>query len=408
MPGNGDKRLRIADCGLRIERPAKKRVRGSAPTVSLNPQFAIRNPQLPRGPAARFALLALALLAVGCATAPPSQPVRLRPLPGVDAPAAAPMFHIRMVTLSHRMRPDAPVEDIWRLLGTTNVPYEKRTLWETNDLRLGDGARLAAERMNQLATETPDRAAHVQVLFVRENFDFAIPAGGERDTVDILWTDAAGRMAGRHFDRAITQFRCVCRSDPEDPAALHLALMPEVAYGPEEMRWVQVGNSVTQKMLRATFPLTDLAAEVRLVPGRLLVIGGRIPGTGKGAADLSLGGVFFHGRRGPDTWSETIILTAERTRPGQVPESGTIPFMPNLKPQLPAKPGAAPTTPPAAGTQPPGKVPPATTTQPPGKAPAAGVPASPPAQPPSAGPAAPGIPGVRIIPPGGTQPLPPK
>jgi hypothetical protein len=339
----------------------------------------------------------LALLAVGCETAPPNQPVRLRPLPGVDAPAAAPMFHIRMVTLSHRMRPDAPVEDIWRLLGTTNVPYEKRTLWETNDLRLGEGARLAADRMNQLATETPDRAAHVQVFFVRENFDFAIPAGGERDAVDILWTDAAGRMAGRHFDKAITQFRCVCRSDPEDPAALHLALMPEVAYGPEEMRWVQVGNSVTQKMLRATFPLTDLAAEVRLAPGRLLVIGGppRLrAGTGKGAAGLSLGGVFFHGRRGPDTWSETIILTAERTGPGQVPESGTIPFMPNLKPQLPAKAGAAP--PPAAGTQPPGK------------APAAGVSASPPAQPPSAGPAAPGIPGVRIIPPGGTQPLPPK
>ena len=345
----------------------------------------------------QVALLALALLAVGCETAPPNQPVRLRPLPGVDAPAAAPMFHIRMVTLSHRMRPDAPVEDIWRLLGTTNVPYEKRTLWETNDLRLGEGARLAADRMNQLATETPDRAAHVQVFFVRENFDFAIPAGGERDAVDILWTDAAGRMAGRHFDRAITQFRCVCRSDPEDPAALHLALMPEVAYGPEEMRWVQVGNSVTQKMLRATFPLTDLAAEVRLAPGRLLVIGGppRLrAGTGKGAAGLSLGGVFFHGRRGPDTWSETIILTAERTGPGQVPESGTIPFMPNLKPQLPAKAGAAP--PPAAGTQPPGK------------APAAGVSASPPAQPPSAGPAAPGIPGVRIIPPGGTQPLPPK
>jgi len=228
---------------------------------------------------------------------------------------------------------------------------------------------------------------------VRENFDFAIPAGGERDAVDILWTDAAGRMAGRRFDRAITQFRCVCRSDPEDPAALHLALMPEVAYGPEEMRWVQVGNSVTQKMLRATFPLTDLAAEVRLAPGRLLVIGGRTPGTGKGAAGLSLGGAFFHGRRGPDTWSETIILTAERTGPGQIPETGTIPFMPDLKPQLPAKAGAA--TPPAAGTQPPGK------------APTAGVPASPPAQPPSTGPAAPGIPGVRIMP-QGTLPAPPS
>ena len=401
MPANGEKR-RKRGTGDREPEDRFERFRKPVP-CSLFP--------VPALPAARFALLALALLAVGCETAPPKQPVRLRPLPGVDAPAAAPMFHLRMVTLSHRMRPDAPVEDIWRLLGTTNVPYEKRTLWETNDLRLGEGARLAADRMNQLATETPDRATHVQVFFVRENFDFAIPAGGERNAVDILWTDAAGRMTGRHFDRAITQFRCVCRSDPEDPAALHLALMPEVAYGPEEMRWVQVGNSVTQKMLRATLPLTDLAAEVRLAPGRLLVIGGPPglrAGTGKGAAGLSLGGVFFHGRRGPDMWSETIILTAERTGPGQIPETGIIPFMPDLKPQLPAKPGAAPTTPPAAGTQPPGKVPPATTTQPPGKAPAAGVPASPPAQPPSAGPAAPGIPGVRIIPPGGTQPLPPK
>ena len=308
-------------------------------------------PMRPRTRASLVPALAaafVAALAAGCAPAsPPSRPVHLRPMPSVDTPALAPMFQIRLVVLSHRQRPDAPLEDIWRLLGTTNIPYEKRALWDINDLRLGDGARLAADRMNTLATETPDRTAQVQMLYARENFDFAIPVGGERDSIDFLWTDAAGRLAGRHFDKAFAQLRCVCRGDPDDPAAVRLALVPEVLYGPQEMRWVQAGNSLTQKMVRASFVLTDMAAEVRFVPGRILVIGPRTaaPG-GKATPDLSLGAALMHERRGPDLWTQTIILTAERMVPGAVPEGGSIPLMPGLNPTQPPK---APdtTTPPA-------------------------------------------------------------
>jgi len=308
-------------------------------------------PMRPRTRASLVPALAaafVAALAAGCAPAsPPSRPVHLRPMPSVDTPALAPMFQIRLVVLSHRQRPDAPLEDIWRLLGTTNIPYEKRALWDINDLRLGDGARLAADRMNTLATETPDRTAQVQMLYARENFDFAIPVGGERDSIDFLWTDAAGRLAGRHFDKALAQLRCVCRGDPDDPAAVRLALVPEVLYGPQEMRWVQAGTSLTQKMVRASFVLTDMAAEVRFVPGRILVIGPRTaaPG-GKATPDLSLGAALMHERRGPDLWTQTIILTAERMVHGAVPEGGSIPLMPGLNPTQPPK---APdtTTPPA-------------------------------------------------------------
>jgi hypothetical protein len=295
-----------------------------------------------------LAAAVLAALAAGCAPAsPPSQPLRLRPMPSVDTSALAPMFQIRLVVLSHRQRPDAPLEDIWRLLGTTNIPYEKRALWDINDLRLGDGARLAADRMNTLATETPDRTAQVQMLYARENFDFAIPVGGDRDSIDFLWTDAAGRLAGRHFDKALAQLRCVCRGDPDDPSAVRLALVPEVLYGPQEMRWVQAGTSLTQKMVRASFVLTDMAAEVRFVPGRILVIGPRTaaPG-GKATPDLSLGAALMYERRGPDLWTQTIILTAERMVPGAAPEGGSIPLMPGLNPTQPPKtPGT--TTPPA-------------------------------------------------------------
>lgn len=315
----------------------------------------------------------VAALAAGCAPAtPPTQPVHLRPTPGPDGTVAAPMFQIRLVVLSHRQRPDAPLEDIWRLLGATTVPYEKRTLWEINDLRLGDGARLAADRMNTLATETPDRTAQVRVMYARENWDFAIPLGGDRDTLDFLWTDAAGRLSGRHFDKAAGQLRCVCRTDPDDPTAARLALVPEVLYGPEEMHWVQVGNSVTQKMSRASFMLSDMAAEVQFVPGRLLVIGPRTaaPG-GKATPDLSLGAALLHERRGPDLWTQTIILTVERATPGQIPEGGSIPLMPGLKPASPP-----------AGTQPPAA----------GQTPGA---------PPKVRITSPNIPGLRIVPPTG-------
>ncbi|MCX5685784.1 MAG: hypothetical protein NT049_19180 [Planctomycetota bacterium] len=334
---------------------------------------------------------ALAAIAAGCAPAtPPSQPLHLRPMPTSETPAMAPMFQIRLVVLSHRLRPDAPIEDIWRLLGTTNLPYEKWALWETNDLRLGDGARLAADRMNTLATETPDRTAQVRLLYARENFDFAIPLGGERDALDFLWADADHRLSGRHFDRALVQLRCVSRGDPDDPNAVRLAIVPEVLYGAEEMHWVQTGNSVSQKMIRASFVLSDMAAEVRLTPGRILVIGPRsvAAATGKATPDLSLGAALMNERRGPDLWTQTIVLTAERVAPDQLPENGSIPLMPNLKP-TPTKPGGPATAPPA-GTKP-------ATPGTPGATPGVHI-------------NAPNIPGLRIMPSTGTAapPQPPQ
>ena len=290
----------------------------------------------------RFCLVigALVLAAAGCenSSSAPRPGITLRPtLP--PSGSAVPMFSVRVVLLKHRVRPDAPVEDIWRLLGTTNVPYEKRALWEANDLRLGDGAHLAADRLNDLATETSDRTARVNVLQVMENMDFAVTAGGERDVLEVLWTDAAGRASGRRFMRALAQLRLVCCTDPQDAAVVRLALVPEVLYGQEELRWVRTEAGAVQRTMRASLMLSDLAAEVRLVPGRILVIGGRR------ASDLSPGGVLFLERRGPDTWIQTIVLTAERAQPGTIPEGGKVPFLP--PPKAPPKappPGKTPGT----------------------------------------------------------------
>jgi len=285
-------------------------------------------------------LTALAMLAAGCQPSPTGrQPIRLRPLPPSPAFANAPMIHVRVVRLQHRLRPDAPVEDLWRLLGTTNVPHKKRALWDANDLRLGDGAGLAADRMNELVTETPDRSAVVNVLIVRENLDFAISLGGERESLDLIWSDASRQLVGRHFDKALLLFRLVCRADPEEPNVVRVALVPEVRYGPEQMRWIRTEEGITQRMARASFTLTDLAAEVRLPPGRLLVLGGHR------SSELSLGGTLFYEPRGPDTWAQTIILTAERLQSGQIPKGETVPFLPPASP-ADKPPGSSPPTPP--------------------------------------------------------------
>ena len=280
-----------------------------------------------------LAIIGLAAMAsAGCESPPPPrEPIVLRPMPAGNEPGEVRAFQVRFVFLRHRVRPDAPVEDMWRLLGTTSIPYEKQALWETNDLRMGEGARLAAERMNELVTETPDRTAQVSILTVREDLDFLISVGGERETLDILWTDAAGRLMGRRFEKATTQFRCVCRRDTEAGGGVRIALVPEVTYGEERLRWVRGEGTMAPRTARAAFDVIDLAAEVRLEPGRLLVLGGR------GSSDVSLGGAMFHEKRGPDIWVQTIIVTAEPLRPGQIPEGGTVPFL------LP--PGAAPKTP---------------------------------------------------------------
>ncbi|HUU93686.1 MAG TPA: hypothetical protein VM238_21040 [Phycisphaerae bacterium] len=277
-------------------------------------------------------LAALAAAPAGCKGPGDERvgPITLKPLVPKGGSSATAMYQVRTVLLQHRLRPDAPVEDVWRLLGTTGMSHEKRSLWDANDLRLGDGAGLAAERLNELLAETPDRTAKVRDLVVPENLDFAIALGGERETVDLVWTDAAGRLAGRHFDGASVRFRAVCRRDPADPDAVCIALVPEVQYGPERMRWVRTEKGHAQQMGRASCVLTDLAAEVQLPPGRLLVIGPTSPKIGPG---ISFGAAAFFERRGPDTWQETIILTAQPAAPGKAPQGGKVPFLPSAKPR---------------------------------------------------------------------------
>jgi len=271
------------------------------------------------------AVLALAggaaLVAGGQPAARPSLPA-LQPIPGNRDLAGLPMFRIRIVRLVHRVRPDAPMEDVWRLLGATGLPYEKRVLWEANDLRVGEGGQMAADRMNDLVVNTADRTATVQAVLTRENLDFRLSVGGEREALDLLWTDGTGRLSGRHFDDARVEFRCVCRSDPKDERAVVLAIVPEVLFGKEALRWVQTATGYAQKLDRQTFSMSDLRAEVRLEPGRLLVLGGRC------TSPLSPGGAFFNETRGPDTYVQVLILTAERLPPGTAPaESGPVPFL---------------------------------------------------------------------------------
>jgi hypothetical protein len=268
--------------------------------------------------------LALAVLAsAGCSFSDTAkEPLRLRPMVPGAVGKDNPVFQVRMVRLMHRQRADAPAEDLWRLLGSTNVPYEKHALWEANDLRLGDGAQLAADRMNELATDTPDRTTQTSILQVRENMDFVVTLGPERPALDVIWTDSSGHLMGRHFDRVQVQFRLVCRSDPADPEAVRIALVPEFLSGPEELHWVpSEGGNYTQRIVPATFVLSDYAAEVRLPAARLLVIGGQ------GKSGLSLGSVLFQEHRGPDVWNQTIIVTVQRAKPGEIPESGNVPLM---------------------------------------------------------------------------------
>jgi len=317
------------------------------------------------------ALAGAAVWAAGCGSAAARQPIRLHPMAGGPAPDV-PMFQIHVVRLQHRLRPDAAEEDIWRLLGTTNVPYEKRLLWEANDLRLGDGAQLAADRMSELVTDTPDRTTQTSDVLVRENMDFVIPVGIGRDRLDIIWTDASGRIMGRHFEQAVAQFRLVCRVDPDTADAVRIALVPEVMSGPEEMHWVrtEVGG-VAQRLGRASFVLTDFAAEVRLPPTRLLVLGGRL------SSDLSLGGALFYERCGPDVWVQTLIITAVHVKPGPAPQGDSVPFL--APGGVPAKAAAKPATkpPPAGAPKPTAKTGP----QPPaGANPSANAPAPPPAE----------------------------
>jgi len=230
---------------------------------------------------------------------------------GPDQPRT---YLVRIVRLRHRLRPDAPLEDTWRLLGTTTVPHEKRALWQANDLRLGEGGAMAAQYLTDLLAETADRTVRTSRLTVQENMDFVVEIGGPRTGIDIVWTDRSGRLGGRHFDAATARFRCVCRRHPDDPETACLALVPEIAYGRQRMQYERTEHGVMQRMRQDRFAVPDLEAEVALAPGRLLLVGATP------SSEVSVGGAFFLQRRGPDTWKETLLVTARPLAPGAAPE----------------------------------------------------------------------------------------
>jgi len=235
------------------------------------------------------------------------EPLVLKPMRLQDPPR---MFQVQIVRLRHRIRPDAPLEDTWRLLGTTRVPHEKRALWHANDLRMGEGGQLAAERLRELVHDTPDRSVRFSRLVIPENSDFVVESGPDRLDLNVVWTDADGRLAGRRLERASPRFRLVCRTAPDDPQAVCIALVPEIAYGEQRLRYERTEHGFTQQMARDRFTPTDLAAEIRLGPGRMLALGG------ERSSDVSLGAALCFERRGPDLWKQTLLLTARPLPPG--------------------------------------------------------------------------------------------
>jgi hypothetical protein len=181
---------------------------------------------------------------------------------------------------------------------------------------------LAAERMNELVVQTSDRTVQVTELLVRENSDFLITLGSEREDLEVLWTDAAGRVSGRRFSGAQPGLHFVCRRDASDPTAVCVAFVPEVTYGSEVLHWVQTESGPVQQAGRQEFTATELAAEVRLALGRMLVLGG------ERRSPVSLGGALFYEQRGPDLWAQTLILTAVEVPLTKVPEGTRVPFLP--------------------------------------------------------------------------------
>lgn len=239
--------------------------------------------------------------------------LRLRTMPADPELAATPMYRVRVVRMLHRLRPDAEEDDLWSVLNAAAVPHEKQAMWRANDLRLAKGESPAAEVMQNLLAASPDREVKVHTIYVRENHDFRVSFGPQREAVDILWADETGRLRGRHFEEARLEFRVVCRRLPEAPETVAVGIVPEVPYGKQRLRWVRTENGYTQQAGQARFTLSELAVEVPLETGRLLVLGG------ERSSEISLGGAYFYERRGPDLWVQTAVFTAVPIPAAEVP-----------------------------------------------------------------------------------------
>ncbi len=255
---------------------------------------------------------ALAVFAGGCAMLKSdwktdSSP--LKPAAGLQAPRTDPesvVFGLAFVSIVAPLdektpadgvsNSDDPFADVWRWIDETAIPADVRDQWRRNGLRVGrvhtkseflraldlvrrtprdkadkllDTADVGSD-LNHLAKQVPCRFNRRVELPVRK------PAAGEVATLVSL----DGHPMGRTLANAQPLFSLV--ANPLNASGIRLKLKPEIQHGTAKQTWVGSDSALRIGSKRESWELDELAFELSLATGDLLVAGATRPTHGLG------------------------------------------------------------------------------------------------------------------------------
>lgn len=213
----------------------------------------------------------------------------------------------------------AEVEQLWQGTDQTLLPMELRHDWERNGMRIGKvqktldfEAQLSRVRRPPEVTASAMEATDVHsdlshqsrriTCRVGKRYELPVrqPSPAQQTVLVRLGDETRGRTLAR------SQPLFALRATAADVHSIALSLRPEVQHGDMRQTWVGSDAALRLDNRRESWNLDELAAEVRLEKGAILVVGGVDP-------PLGLGQLMFTGvtAEGDDDRVLMIIRVAE-------------------------------------------------------------------------------------------------
>ncbi len=238
-----------------------------------------------------FWLSLFVVMSAGCASwhsdRDPSSLAKALPAP--RKPADGAVLEVSFVSIL----PDDSGDDIWESIDETVVPAEERRALRRNGLRIGKPHKVIdfQKRLERLrrrpsseAMETVDVQSELthqsrRITFrVGKRYELPVrqPATEDRSVLVTL----GDRPIGRTLSRMQPLF--AIRATSIDVHAIRLSLRPEIQYGDLRQTWVGNDAALRMENRRESWVFDELATDVELEQGALLVAGSVTPAVGLG------------------------------------------------------------------------------------------------------------------------------
>lgn len=186
-------------------------------------------------------------------------------------------------------------EDIWQWIDETVVVPEVRQALRRNGLRLGrvQGAASFTERLNrirrnpgptsdvlEIAEVESDLSHQARLITCRIGKRYELPVRQPSAGEQAVLVTLGGKTVGQTLSQAQPLF--ALRATAADVNSIRLLLRPEIQHGAARQTWVGSDAALRIDNRRASWTFEELAAEVPLEKGGILVAGCTYPAFGLG------------------------------------------------------------------------------------------------------------------------------